>query len=106
MFDWGDGDYAPTARTLEPATSVTLDAIGLRPGERLIDVGCGNGNALIEAARRGAEVAGLDPSPGLVEQAASAPRAGGARRVTSASGAPRLHRTGSRRATPSSACSP
>lgn len=70
MFDWGDGDYAPTAKTLEPATAVTLDAIGLRPGERLIDVGCGNGNALVEAARRGAQVAGLDPSPGLVEQAA------------------------------------
>lgn len=70
MFDWGDGDYAPTAKTLEPATAVTLDAIGLRPGERLIDVGCGNGNALLEAARRGAAVAGLDPSPVLVEQAA------------------------------------
>lgn len=71
MFDWGDGDYAPTARTLEPATAVTLDAVGLRPGERLIDVGCGNGNALIEAARRGAVVAGLDPSTALVEQAAA-----------------------------------
>jgi SAM-dependent methyltransferase len=70
MFDWGDGDYAPTAKTLEPATAATLDAVGLRPGERLIDVGCGNGNALLEAARRGAEVAGLDPSAGLVEQAA------------------------------------
>ena len=67
-LDWGDGDYAPTAAALAPAVPVVLDAIGLRPGERLIDVGCGTGNALVEAARRGAEVAGFDPSAGLAAQ--------------------------------------
>ncbi len=44
-LDWGDGDYGPTAAALEPAAAVALDALGLRAGERLIDAGCGTGNA-------------------------------------------------------------
>ena len=76
-IDWGDGDYAPTADALAPASPVVLDAIGLRAGERLIDVGCGTGNALIEAARRGADVAGSIPSPRLVAAGRRAPLGGG-----------------------------
>lgn len=70
-IDWGDGDYARTADALAPAAAVVLDAVDLQPGERLIDVGCGTGNALLEAARRGAEVVGFDPSPGLVAATAA-----------------------------------
>lgn len=70
-IDWGDGDYAPTADALAPAAAVVLDAVDLQPGERLIDVGCGTGNALLEAARRGAEAVGFDPSPRLVAAAAA-----------------------------------
>lgn len=78
-IDWGDGDYAPTAAALAPAAPVVLDAAGVQAGERLIDVGCGTGNALLEAARRGADAAGFDPSPRLVAEAAAQLSAAGLR---------------------------
>lgn len=64
--DWGDGDYARTAATLAPTADVLVDAAGIRPGDRVLDVGCGNGNASLTAAARGAAVRAVDPSPGLV----------------------------------------
>jgi SAM-dependent methyltransferase len=64
--DWGDGDYARTAAALAPTAAVLVDAAGIRPGDRVLDVGCGTGNASLEAAARGAEVRAVDPSPGLV----------------------------------------
>lgn len=46
-----------------------FDLIGLGKRARLLDVGCGSGLACAIAAGRGAEVAGLDASPGLLESA-------------------------------------
>src|SRR3954453_8207322 len=36
-----------------------LDRLDLKPGQRLLDIGCGWGTLAIEAARRGASVVGL-----------------------------------------------
>jgi SAM-dependent methyltransferase len=54
---------------VEPAFRAGLDAVGVREGTRLLDVGCGAGRALRLAADRGAEVTGLDAAPGLLEHA-------------------------------------
>src|ERR1700757_1354997 len=54
---------------LEPAFSRGLDAAGVGPGARLLDVGCGAGLALRLAADRGADVTGLDAAPGMLEYA-------------------------------------
>jgi SAM-dependent methyltransferase len=74
--DWGDGDYAQTARALVPAAEAVLDALGVDAGDRLLDVACGTGNLLVTAAARGATVVGVDAAPGLValarERAAAA----------------------------------
>jgi SAM-dependent methyltransferase len=43
-----------------------LEAVQLRPGMELLDVACGTGHATIPAARGGARVTGLEPSPELV----------------------------------------
>ena len=48
-----------------------LDATGVGPGVRVLDLGCGSGLALSLAAARGAVVAGLDVSPTLLERAAA-----------------------------------
>ncbi len=42
---------------------------GIQAGERVLDVACGTGVVAITAARRGAEVTGLDLTPELLEQA-------------------------------------
>ena len=40
--------------------TVRYDRLGLRPGERLLDLGCGFGRHAFEAGRRGAHVVALD----------------------------------------------
>lgn len=53
------------------STQTTLDRIGLRPGQRVLEVGPGPGRLLIPAARRvlpGGEVIGLDIQPGMIER--------------------------------------
>lgn len=66
---WGLGRYEDTAADLYPAAEVAVGALGLSWGERVLDVGCGTGNAAAAAARVGARVAGLDPSPRLISVA-------------------------------------
>jgi SAM-dependent methyltransferase len=39
------------------------DLAGVGPGDRVVDVGCGPGSFLREAARRGAEATGIEPAP-------------------------------------------
>lgn len=40
-----------------------------KPGERILDVGCGTGQLTAEIARAGAEVTGIDSSPAMIEEA-------------------------------------
>jgi SAM-dependent methyltransferase len=68
-LDWGAGEYERTARELEPAAHHVVALAEIRPGERVLDLACGTGNAAIEAARAGASVTGLDAAPRLIEVA-------------------------------------
>lgn len=68
-FDWGDGEYEETAAALAPASEVVCEAAAVAPGKRVLDVGCGTGNASLAAARRGGVVTGLDPAPRLLDVA-------------------------------------
>jgi SAM-dependent methyltransferase len=62
--------WAETAEgRIRPLYERVLDRLDLRPGVRLLDVGCGAGLFAELAARRGADVTGLDAAPGLVEYA-------------------------------------
>ncbi|HEU5432050.1 MAG TPA: methyltransferase domain-containing protein, partial [Thermomicrobiales bacterium] len=52
-------------------TAATLDRIGLRPGQRVLEIGPGPGRLLVPAARRiapGGEAVGLDVQPGMIER--------------------------------------
>src|SRR4051812_22967201 len=68
-MDWGVGQYEVTADELLPFSRAVIAEADLQPGERLLDVGCGTGNAAAVAAESGADVAGVDPAPRLVEVA-------------------------------------
>ena len=65
-LDWGVGHYERTAEMLLPAADVLVHDAGVRAGERVVDVGCGTGNAALLAAAEGADVTAVDPSPRLL----------------------------------------
>jgi len=56
-----DGPLHPGGRE---ATDALLDRAGVDQGTRLLDVGCGAGDALALARERGGTAWGLDPDPG------------------------------------------
>ena len=66
---WSTGDYAVVGTTLSITGELLCEAIDLQAGERVLDVACGNGNAALAAARRFAEVTGVDYVPALIERA-------------------------------------
>jgi SAM-dependent methyltransferase len=66
---WSSGDYPVIARRLMPISIELVEAIGVQPGDQALDVGVGNGNAAVEAARRGARVTGIDLAPRQIERA-------------------------------------
>ena len=46
-----------------------LDLLDAKPGERILDMGCGTGQLTAEAARSGAELVGIDSSPEMIASA-------------------------------------
>jgi ubiquinone/menaquinone biosynthesis C-methylase UbiE len=65
---WASGDYAAVAARIVPMAEHLAEAVGLRPGDRVLDVATGSGNAALAAARYGAEVTGVDYVPELLER--------------------------------------
>jgi ubiquinone/menaquinone biosynthesis C-methylase UbiE len=66
---WTAGDFAVIARTYEKGAAEFVGRLGIRPGTRLLDVACGDGNTTLPAAHAGASVTGLDLAPYLIERA-------------------------------------
>jgi SAM-dependent methyltransferase len=64
--DWGVGRYEPTGEQLAPASVRAVQCAAPTPGEVVLDVGCGSGNAALLAAATGARVTGIDPAPRLL----------------------------------------
>ena len=50
----------------EQEVDFLVDALGLEPGMRVLDAGCGPGRHALALARRGIEVVGVDLSPDFV----------------------------------------
>ena len=69
MIDWGIGHYEHTARELEPVARHVISLAELQPGERVVDLATGTGNAALLAARAGAQVEGIDAASRLIEVA-------------------------------------
>ncbi len=66
---WNAADYATVGAFVPELGMAALDLLDPRPGERILDVGCGDGALSFRIIDRGAEVVGVDASPELVEAA-------------------------------------
>ena len=65
---WAMGDYPTLAAELIAELGTALvAACGIGPGDRVLDVAAGSGNAAIPAARLGARVVACDLTPELLE---------------------------------------
>jgi SAM-dependent methyltransferase len=65
---WASGDYPSMVETfLLPLGPRLADAAGIRPGDRVLDVAAGTGNASLPAAAHGARVVASDLTPELLD---------------------------------------
>ncbi|MGZ5315889.1 MAG: class I SAM-dependent methyltransferase [Solirubrobacterales bacterium] len=65
---WASGDYPSMVETfLLPLGPRLVEAAGIGPGMRVLDVAAGTGNASLPAAKRGARVTASDLTPELLE---------------------------------------
>lgn len=71
--DWGAGHYELAAEQVQllPAARAVVESAALRRDERILDLGCGTGNAALLAARHSDHVIGVDPARRLLEVARS-----------------------------------
>jgi SAM-dependent methyltransferase len=69
-MEWGQGRYEEIADQLLPGAQVLVEQAAPSEGDRVIDLGCGTGNAALLAAERGATVIGVDPAQRLLDVAA------------------------------------
>jgi ubiquinone/menaquinone biosynthesis C-methylase UbiE len=65
---WSSGDYAIVGTTLQIVGEELCEALDVRPGQKLLDVAAGNGNATLAAARRWCDVVSTDYVPSLLER--------------------------------------
>ncbi|MEE9606471.1 MAG: class I SAM-dependent methyltransferase [Myxococcota bacterium] len=70
---WDPARYARNARFVSELGAPVVDLLDPQPGERLLDLGCGDGALTRELMARGCRVLGIDSSP---EQVAAARRQG------------------------------
>lgn len=75
---WSTGNYHRMVETfLLPVGSRLVDAAGVEPGQEVLDVAAGTGNASVPAAQRGARVTASDLTPALLQAGAARPEAAG-----------------------------
>ena len=66
---WDAGDYARVGAFVAELGGAALDLLDPQPGERILDVGCGEGTLTRKIIERGATVLGIDNSPEMIAAA-------------------------------------
>ncbi|HVU29800.1 MAG TPA: methyltransferase domain-containing protein [Sphingomicrobium sp.] len=66
---WDAGDYARVGSFVAKLGGAALDLLDPRAGERILDIGCGEGTLTKRIAERGSAVLGIDSSPEMVAAA-------------------------------------
>ncbi|MGB8694458.1 MAG: class I SAM-dependent methyltransferase [Steroidobacteraceae bacterium] len=64
---WEKGDFTRIAETMRASGAALVAGLGITPGLRTLDLGCGDGTTAVPAAKLGAEVLGVDIASNLVD---------------------------------------
>ncbi|MGH7022195.1 MAG: class I SAM-dependent methyltransferase [Caulobacteraceae bacterium] len=64
---WEKGDFTRLAATMRESGDAFIERVGITPGLKVLDLGCGDGTTALPEARRGADVLGVDIARNLVE---------------------------------------
>jgi SAM-dependent methyltransferase len=65
---WMAGDFGQIAQYTAKSAEEFVDRLSISPGMRVLDVACGTGNLALPAARKGAQVTGVDIAANLLDQ--------------------------------------
>ena len=63
---WEKGDFSRVAETMRQSGEELVASLDIRPGMKVLDLGCGDGTTALPMARRGADVLGIDIAANLV----------------------------------------
>jgi len=63
---WEKGDFTRIAQSMRDSGETLVRDLGIAPGMRVLDVGCGDGTTAVPAAQLGADVLGVDIASSLV----------------------------------------
>jgi trans-aconitate methyltransferase len=73
---WNPEAYAANGRFVASLASAIVDLLNPRPGEHILDLGCGDGALTAQLAATGARLHGVDASPAMVDAARARADAG------------------------------
>lgn len=71
MQQWDPKQYAEHARFVSDLGMPVVELLAPQPGERILDLGCGDGTLAKRVAERGCEVVGVDSSTAMIAAARS-----------------------------------
>jgi len=63
---WEKGDFTRIAQSMRSSGDAFVRSLGVTPGLKVLDLGCGDGTTALPAARLGADVLGVDIASNLV----------------------------------------
>jgi len=66
---WEKGDFTRIASGMRESGEALVADLGVEPGMKVLDLGCGDGTTVLPAARLGADVLGVDIASNLVAAA-------------------------------------
>jgi len=64
---WEKGDFTRIAATMRESGEALVQRIGIGRGQKVLDLGCGDGTTALPAAAQGADVVGVDIARNLVD---------------------------------------
>ena len=63
---WEKGDFTRIAQSMRESGEELVEKVGVIEGQRVLDLGCGDGTTAVPEAERGADVLGVDIASNLV----------------------------------------